>query len=80
MVTPLPRMRTVAQIKAFFKENGEDYIGEREIRRLAKNGQIPSIVVGNRKLLINLDELIKYLNTNTLSSAESLHHGIRRID
>ena len=72
---PLPRMRTVAQIKAIFAENGERGYQ----RRLAKTGVIPSHMAG-RKLLINLDALIAYLNTSCIPSAPSDVSGIRRID
>lgn len=76
---PLPRMRTVAQIKAIFAENGERGISDRKLRRLAKTGVIPSHMAG-RKLLINLDALIAYLNTSCIPSAPSDVSGIRRID
>ena len=79
-VTPIPRMRTVSQIKAFFAENGEPGISEREIRRLARSGTVPSIMAG-RKLLLSLDGLLNYLSSNTLQPTEQSEYGkIRRID
>lgn len=75
----LPRMRTVAQIKAMFAAEGEAGISERELRRLAKSGAIPSLMAG-RKLLINLDALIAYLNNACISSEQPYAGGIRRID
>ncbi|MBQ5389519.1 MAG: helix-turn-helix domain-containing protein [Clostridia bacterium] len=64
----IPRMRTVAQIQQFFKDNGETCISERELRRLAKSGAIPSITAG-RRLLINLDGLFEYLHTHCETAA-----------
>lgn len=79
-VTHIPRMRTVSQIKAFFAENGETGISEREIRRLARAGVVPSIMAG-RKLLLSLDGLLNYLSNNTLQPQEQSGYGkIRRID
>ena len=64
-MSSIPKMRTVAQIRQIFAENGEVCISERELRRLAKSGAIPSITAGTR-LLINFDGLINYLNSNRL--------------
>lgn len=75
----LPRMRSVPQIKAFFAECGEQGLSEREIRRLAKSGKIPSVWAG-RKLLVNLDALLEYLSTNTIQPEKTYYGGIRRID
>lgn len=56
----VPRMRTVQQCAAYFKEQDpECCIGEWCIRQLVNQGKIPARRSG-RRILINLDTLIEY--------------------
>lgn len=56
----VPRMRTVQQCAAYFKEqDSECCIGEWCIRQLVNQGKIPARRSG-RRILINLDTLIEY--------------------
>lgn len=56
----VPRMRTVQQCAAFFKEQDPDCcIGEWCIRQLVNKGKIP-VCRSGRRILINLDTLIDY--------------------
>ena len=68
MSSGIPKMRTVNEIKRIFAENGEKGISERELRRLALDGAIPCVYAG-RRLLINFDGLVEYLNTHTHTKA-----------
>ena len=61
----VPRMRTVQQCAAFFKEQDPGCcIGEWCIRQLVKQGKIP-VCRSGRRILINLDMLIDYFATGT---------------
>lgn len=63
------RLRTVDEIyKEIVKMDPDTQITKYFIKTLVKSNKIPSIKVGNRKRLINLDLLIQYLNN--LSSQE----------
>lgn len=56
----VPRMRTVQQCAAYFKEQDpECCIGEWCIRQLVNQGKIPARRSG-RRILINLDTLVEY--------------------
>lgn len=62
----VPRMRTVQQCAAFFKEQDPDCcIGEWCIRQLVNQGKIP-VCRSGRRILINLDMLIEYYATGTM--------------
>lgn len=63
-------MNTINETAKLCKEN-------QIIRYLAKNGLIPSVKIGN-KILINWDQLINYLDTNTLNPPQNCS-GIRKI-
>lgn len=74
------RMRTVKAVVEFFKhEDPESPIGEYFIRRLVKQGKIPVVYAGN-KVLINLDKLIDYLNSENVEQQEESiqEYGILR--
>lgn len=61
----IPRMRTIQQCAAYFKEQDPDCcIGEWCIRQLVNQGKIPVRRTG-KKFLINLDLLIKYYAEGT---------------
>lgn len=61
----VPRMRTVQQCAAFFKEQDPGCcIGEWCIRQLVNQGKIP-VCRSGRRILINLDMLIDYFATGT---------------
>lgn len=83
----IPRMRTVDQCAAFFKENDPGTkIGKNAIRSMANNQEIPVQWIG-RKLLINMDALIEKLNCvpnpvpNPLGTKVEDGYGkIRKID
>lgn len=66
----MPKMNTINETAKLCKEN-------QIIRYLAKNGLIPSVKIGN-KILINWDQLINYLDTNTLNPPQNCS-GIRKI-
>ena len=64
------------EIKAI---DSETAVTETYIRRLIREGTIPHVDVG-RKKLINLDLLLEYLNgSNVKTEAEQIPKGIRRI-
>lgn len=57
----IPQMLTIKEASHIF--NMSEYL----LRTQAKQGAFPAIMIG-KKILINRDKLIEYLNTNTLSS------------
>ena len=77
---PAPRMRTapeaIAEIKAVDPKTA---LTERALRRMINSGELPSVNVGNKKL-VNLDKLFEYLNGECFDlSASSPQSKIRRI-
>jgi len=61
----IPRMRTIQQCAAYFKEQDPGCcVGEWCIRQLVNQGKIPVRRTG-KKFLINLDLLIKYFAEGT---------------
>ncbi|MGN0491458.1 hypothetical protein [Ruminococcus sp.] len=82
----IPRMRTVHEAAQELKEMDEHTaVTEYHIRRLALSGVLPRVQAG-RKLLINFDNLIEYLQ-NPTSDKFQVHtataddvNGIRRIN
>lgn len=79
----LPRMRTVKEAAAELKAiDSGTAITEYHIRQLALSGVLPRVKAG-RKLLINLDTLIEYLQDPTADkfkvSNAAVNNGIRRI-
>ncbi|GLC79223.1 helix-turn-helix domain-containing protein [Lacrimispora brassicae] len=65
----VPRMRTVQQCAAFFKEQDPGCcIGEWCIRQLVNQGKIP-VCRSGRRILINLDMLIEYYATGEADQA-----------
>lgn len=79
----LPRMRTVSEAAAEIKAaDPNTAITEYHIRRLALSGVLPRVKAG-RKLLINLDTLIEYLQDPTADkfkvSNAAVNNCIRRI-
>lgn len=80
----MPRMRTAKEIAKEFKElDPETCISESTIRRLVKEGTLPSIPVGNKNL-INLDYCIEYFNKPfpelKLYTTESKPNNVTPID
>lgn len=66
----VPRMRTVQQCAAFFKEQDPGCcIGEWCIRQLVNQGKIP-VCRSGRRILINLDMLIEYFATGAVDQEE----------
>jgi len=60
----IPKMRTVNEVYKLLKDNDPDCkISERYIRELANTGQIVHRKSG-RKILINLEKFIEFLNTS----------------
>lgn len=58
----VPRMRTIDQCVAYFKEQDPETIMTRyRIRTLIKEGTIPHVMCG-QKYVVNLDKLIEYLS------------------
>ena len=58
----VPRMRTIEQCAAYFKEQDPETTMTRyRIRTLIKEGTIPHVMCGT-KYLVNLDKLIEYLS------------------
>lgn len=58
----VPRMRTIEQCAAYFKEQDPETIMTRyRIRTLIKEGTIPHVMYG-QKYVVNLDKLIEYLS------------------
>ncbi|MDE7121255.1 MAG: helix-turn-helix domain-containing protein [Oscillospiraceae bacterium] len=70
------KMNSINQTAKLCKEHNIG-ISRRFLIELAKNGDVPSIRVG-QKILINWDELMRFLNTNTLSP-DKPKSGIRKI-
>ncbi len=78
----LPRVRTARQAAEELKRlDPETKLCERHIRFLMQSGQVPTIHAGKR-LFINLDILLDYLESDqlqTLSEPAPTTYGIRRI-
>lgn len=80
----LPRMRTTKEAAAEIKAaDPNTAITEYHIRQLALSGVLPRVKAG-RKLLINLDTLIEYLQDPTadkfqVHNTTAVNNGIRRI-
>ena len=53
-------------------------ISRNHIRYLANSGTVPSVKIGN-KVLVNWEQLLFYLNNNTLSNNQDEEHGIRKV-
>ncbi len=83
-VKTLPRMRTVPEAATEIKAaDPNTAITEYHIRQLALQGVLPRVKAG-RKLLINLDTLIEYLENPTADKFQvhnkaASQNGIRRI-
>lgn len=82
--TTIPRMRTVKEAAAELKElDPHTALSEWRIRELALSGVLPRVQAG-KKLLINLDTLIEYLNDPAAEKFQHAQHittqnGIRAI-
>jgi len=73
----IPRMRTIHQCAAYFKEEDpECCVGEWCIRQLVNQGKIPFRRSG-RRILINLDTLIDYLASGENEAAGQEDEGIK---
>ena len=70
------KMNTINETAKLCKEN-QIGISRNHIRYLAVNGLIPSVKIGN-KILINWEQLMNYLDTNTLNTSQDCS-GIRKI-
>lgn len=82
----IPRMRTVAEAAKELKAMDEHTaVTEYHIRQLALSGVLPRVQAG-RKLLINFDTLIEYLQNPTSdkfqihSNAADDVNGIRKVN
>lgn len=66
----VPRMRTIQQCAAYFKEQDpECSLGEWRIRQMVNQNEIPVYRAG-RRILINLDVLITHVAGGTPTVAE----------
>ena len=66
----IPRMRTIKQCAAYFKEQDPDSgLGEWRIRQMVNQGEIPVYRAG-RRILINLDTLITHVAGETPAAEE----------
>lgn len=75
----MPRMRTIREVYNAIKESDpETALSPYAIRRMILQKAIPSIQSGNR-YFVNLDALLEYLNTPSIST-ESAPGAIRRIN
>lgn len=64
----VPRMRTIQQCAAYFKEQDPECgLGEWRIRQMVNREEIPVYRAG-RRILINLDVLVDYLSGEGPSS------------
>ncbi len=66
----IPEMLTVEETYRRCKENNIG-VSKNFIRQLGKQGKITCIRVGERKLLLNWDSLVDYLNTPQTVALES---------
>ena len=74
----MTKMNTINETAKLCKEH-DIGISRNMIRVWAKTGVIPSVKIG-RKVLINWEQLMKYLDTNRLEQEEPIKAtGIRRI-
>lgn len=77
----IARMRTVKQIVEYFKSvDSCSSISEYYIRTLVKTKQIQTFKTGT-KILINLDKLIEYFNSELVEDNESVQEygKLRRV-
>ena len=59
----IPRLRTITQcLNELKKIDSETCVSQWYIRQLCKTNQIKYIIAGKNKILVNLDNLIGYLN------------------
>lgn len=72
----MKKMNSINETAKLCKENNIG-ISRNHIIQLARSGAIPSVQIG-QKTLINWDALMKYLDTNTLTSDDK-KSGIRKI-
>lgn len=67
----IPRMRTIQQCAAYFKEQDPGTsVGEWCIRQMVNRGEIP-VVRSGRKILVNLDMLIEYFSGEDTEAGEN---------
>ena len=77
----VPRMRTISTAFAELRAIDNDTsITESGLRRLVREGKVPSVRVG-RKILLNVDILIQFLSNDEVQQKdpEQEYTGIRRI-
>ncbi len=72
----MKKMNSINETAKLCKEKNIG-ISRNHIIQLARSGAIPSVQIG-QKTLINWDALMKYLDTNTLTSDDK-KSGIRKI-
>ena len=75
----LPRMATIKETVKFLDEsakkaNVKNYLTEHRIRELALSNQIVHLRAG-KKILINLDKLIDFLNIGSVSESRNITGG-----
>lgn len=75
-ISYIPRMRTLPEALKMLKElDRSTAITLRALRRMVNNGEIPVVMVGNKRL-INFDKLLERLNMSDEMQPQST---IRRI-
>ena len=76
----MARMRTLPETAAYLKkQDPQTAVTLTALRRMVKNGELPSVTVGVKRL-INIDVLISHLsNTIPQSTQQVLVSGIRPI-
>lgn len=71
----IPRMRTIKETAKITK------VPEGQIRQLVKQNKIDFFQCGNKKVLINLDKFVTFLNTSNITlKAKDNKYGIERIE
>ena len=83
MISNIPRMRTVSEAAQELKAlDPHTAMTPYHIRRLCLDGVLPTVKAG-KKILLNLDTLIEYMNNPTVDKFKPRQaaavNGIRRI-
>lgn len=79
----LAKMRTIKQLVKHYKDNDpESPISEWEVRRLVKSGELKHRIVGNSKVIIDLnyfDEFIKGSNNKEDENPNITYGTLRKV-
>lgn len=77
----LPRMRTAKQAFDELKRlDPNTAIKEYHIRVLMRTGRVPTVRVGERRVLVNFDTLLEVLADPNITLESPKSAGIRKID